>query len=516
MNGRKAPASGSTRDLPIRESLNVNSIRITEDYGDKVIVEAEVIHAGRTRNNTIYPEEELAAAAQTFVTPYLKPVLRHHIMWQDAIGRTLDARFVQSGIHGVPAIRVVAEITDPDAIEKVRDGRYHTISIGARAQEVYCSICGTNLIEEDDWREHKHQRGYEYDGQVAGWVLRKLSFEEWSYVNQPSDVLAANIRVDGRNVTTQGGHGASSHVVGENVNESEKSQEPAPETKKKEYRIPFSIGSRREAYIAHQVLHEWAKDPSKTSYTPEEIRKEHERIVRIMLNREWTHLDEGDRLDRSLPENLRRRSKKASGTRSAASAAPLRGKGGNSEPMATEEQLRLELKAVQDELESVNEANEKLEKQLAEANENLAKLQAENKDLMTQIEQMTEKIRSLEKSQEELHQTNEALVSDLVQALAERMADYRIALGKAGTKERDELVETYAKRSLDSLKDSISDMKQEWLESASQFIPVERPGLANVNEAKAYFPNLHKGEEHKESMDEPTALATLFGGLRRK
>lgn len=184
--------------------------------------------------------------------------------------------------------------------------------------------------------------------------------------------------------------------------------------------------------------------------------------------------------------------------------------------MTPEEQLRIELKAVQDELDSVNEANEKLEKQLNEANENLSKIKAENDDLKSQIEEMTEKIQGLEQSQTEMHQANEALASELIQALAERMADYRIALGKAGTKERDELVETYAKRSLDSLKDSISDMRQEWLDSAEQLMPVERPGLANPSEARAYFPSTQKPAEQKESIDEPTALAALFGGLRRK
>src|SRR5690606_20888168 len=114
----------------------------------------------------------------------------------------------------------------------------------------------------------------EYDGQVAGWVLRKLTFEEWSYVNQPSDVLAVNVMVDGKEPGSQGHQKVVAQSVGEKVAEDENTTPPS--SSKPKYQIPFMLGTRKEAYLAHQILHEWAKDPSKTSYTPEEIRKEHE------------------------------------------------------------------------------------------------------------------------------------------------------------------------------------------------------------------------------------------------
>lgn len=489
------------------------SIKILEDAGNKLIVEAEVIHAGRTRNNTIYPEEELAAAAETFTSPYLKPVLRHHMMWKDAIGRTIAARFTPSGIHNVPAIVVTAEITDPDAIEKVRDGRYHMISIGADAQEVYCSICGKNLVQEG-WWDHEHLRGEEYDGKVAGWILRKITFEEWSYVNQPSDVLAGNIRVGEQFVGRPANFIPSRESAGWTMTENGL-MVPAKEDTV-EYKIPFVIKERRDAYRAHAILHEWFNHPSKTKYSPDEIREEHRRVVAIMLNNGWGHPGGiKDRLDRQLPEHLIKLTLESGSVEYSIPPVTATIKGGTLQSMKTEEQLRVELEAVQEELNSVNKALEKLQAEHASTKEDLAKAQEKVRSLEASLSEAHQKLATTEASLRETQEANEALVSELTQALAERIADYRIVLGRAGANEREQLVEQLSKRSLNSLKDTLFDMREEWQAYLTRVPHVERQGLANPDEPNVVFPSkISESSAHEKKLDEKTAVVTLFSGLR--
>lgn len=149
----------------------------------------EAIHAGRTRNNNIYPAERLKgdfknrSGCYSFVHPYPKPMLKNHDHESEPTGRIKNAQFVSDTATGKEAIIIVPEITDPDTIEKVLDGRYMTVSIGASTDSATCNICGTNIIEE--WCGHV--KGVEYDGTVCGWITGELYFDECSWVNVPAD-----------------------------------------------------------------------------------------------------------------------------------------------------------------------------------------------------------------------------------------------------------------------------------------------------------------------------------------
>lgn len=185
--------------MKFRESfeLRINrdkGFRTRESSDDKtkevLVVTAEVIHAGTTANYTHYSQHELQASIRSWTYPYLRPVLLHHNSWNgEPIGRVVSARWVQTGRFGKPCIETVAEITDPDAIEKIKDGRYHTISVGGSAEHIYCSICHADITE--DWCEHR--RGRDYDGITCEWILGDITWEEWSFVNTPADEFAGLI-----------------------------------------------------------------------------------------------------------------------------------------------------------------------------------------------------------------------------------------------------------------------------------------------------------------------------------
>ncbi|MCD7910972.1 hypothetical protein KC480_05460 [Bacillus velezensis] len=158
----------------------------------KLVVQMEAIHVGRTANYTFYTEEGLRNGLETWTHPYNKPVLTHHDSHNgEPVGRILRAEFSESTISGRKGLIFTCEITDPEAIEKVLDGRYQTVSIGATTDKVTCNICGTDRTKE--WCEH--WRGEEYEGQTCHYVIGTTVGNEVSYVNVPADENAGNFSV---------------------------------------------------------------------------------------------------------------------------------------------------------------------------------------------------------------------------------------------------------------------------------------------------------------------------------
>lgn len=159
---------------------------------EKLIVELEAIHVGKTKNHTYYTQEGLTAGIQSWTQPYNKPVLTHHDSRRgEPIGRILSARFEKNTKSGRPGLIFETEITDKDAIEKVKDGRYSTVSIGGHTDKVTCNCCGTDRTQE--WCEH--YPGETYDGIQCHFIIGETYGEEVSYVNVPADENAGNVVV---------------------------------------------------------------------------------------------------------------------------------------------------------------------------------------------------------------------------------------------------------------------------------------------------------------------------------
>jgi hypothetical protein len=173
----------------------------------KLIVQMEAIHVGRTKNYTFYTKEGLSAGVNSWTTPYNKPVLTHHNDYDgEPIGRILKAEFSESTRSGKAGLIFTVEITDPDAIEKVLDGRYQTVSIGASTDKVTCNICGTDRTKE--WCDH--WPGEEYEGQTAHFIIGTTFGREVSYVNTPADEFAGNFSVEAVHEDQQSGGSTNS------------------------------------------------------------------------------------------------------------------------------------------------------------------------------------------------------------------------------------------------------------------------------------------------------------------
>lgn len=152
----------------------------------------ESIHSGMTKNFNYYSRGELERIAETWVKPYNRPVLKHHDMRSEPLGRVVKVNFRRSHLkRGAYCTELTTNITDPEAQPKIIDGRYNTVSVGTTVFRAVCSICG------NDWAKDycEHRKGRVYDGKLCYWKLGLLEHDEVSFVNAPADEYAQVIAV---------------------------------------------------------------------------------------------------------------------------------------------------------------------------------------------------------------------------------------------------------------------------------------------------------------------------------
>lgn len=183
------------------ESSSLEQISLKESASGETFImpRIEAIHAGKTRNDVYYPadklkgDKSLGSGVYSWTQPYAKPVIYNHDLTTEVTGRVERAAYSEYTQAGKPGLILVPKITEKSAVEAVRDGRLLTVSIGASTNSATCSICGTDIIKDGFCG---HMKGEEYDGEVAHWIVGDIFFEELSWVNQPADSNAFIVDAD--------------------------------------------------------------------------------------------------------------------------------------------------------------------------------------------------------------------------------------------------------------------------------------------------------------------------------
>ena len=223
--------------LTKREKIKTidNLITSANTTGKGLVITYDLSHSGRRINNRIYSVKGQQKGIASLTNPYNKPIIRHHDQSTDPIGRfiggewqDLESEYMsilkndlsafnslrhafdsdepeymykslkQFGLlknkdwTGLGRMRVQANITDKDAIEKFLDGRYLTFSAGSSTNRHVCSICN------EDWAlsgpcEHSH--GRDYDGETCVFVCGDFEVVEGSVVTTPADTLSQVISI---------------------------------------------------------------------------------------------------------------------------------------------------------------------------------------------------------------------------------------------------------------------------------------------------------------------------------
>lgn len=168
----------------------------TQTYIDEnsLMVDIEAIHSIVTRNNTLYTPQCIKDSIPYWTAPYERPVIMHHNERDGVIiGRVKSANYIENSERsGTAALELVVNIGDEEGKKGIKNGTLATVSIGAIAHDIKCSICGQNLVEEGLC---EHDKGEIYNGKKCYWIVNKIEPKEVSYVIVPSDIYAHNTRV---------------------------------------------------------------------------------------------------------------------------------------------------------------------------------------------------------------------------------------------------------------------------------------------------------------------------------
>lgn len=216
----------------------------------RFIATIEAIHADiPTRNYTRYLKSSFKSVIPTWTQPYNIPVIMYHNDYDgQIIGRVVNATEADSQkCPGATALVLKASIPDWRDNEQIQTGILSTVSIGASATDVRCSICGAQLSEGEFC---EHTRGAVYQNKNTGktetcyWDVYEWEAKEVSFVIVPSDKYAGVISFEQNGVDIGDPNynclGYDDNSVGVRgsakldkskmipVTESEKPKEPAP------------------------------------------------------------------------------------------------------------------------------------------------------------------------------------------------------------------------------------------------------------------------------------------------
>lgn len=434
----------------------------------KLIVKMEAIHEGRTRNYTYYTAEGLKSGLTSWTTPYNKPVLLHHKEGgglfeepSDPIGRILKAEYSTETPSGKPGLIFTCEISDPDAIEKVLDGRYSTVSIGASTDKVTCNICGTDRTEE----YCEHYPGETYDDQTCHFIIGTTMGREVSYVNTPADPYAGNFSVQ-----TQ--------------------EQDASNESSQEY-------LHTEIFQIAENLFQNVKQPEINLY--EHVQEDVKNMIKSLLDtseRSGKIMSVKTQDSSGLEEKENHQSKES---QQSSSQNSFQQQENHTEPTSN--------------LTNIAEANAQinvLEKRIAE-------MQSAISEMVVEKTKMEHRISEMKKENESLLEENTELREEKHKSLAEKVVNLKMSLQKSDVigKEYEEAVKEHIERTQESLEDSLKDLEEE----AKKFRPkpgsVQHPGYSeeNINQEES---------QQKESQDEMTGeealqvLTGLFAGGNKK
>lgn len=212
-----------------------NFLSSVEKSKKGLVITYDLSHSGRKINNRIYSTKGQQKGIESLISPYPKPILRHHDQNGEPIGRFIGGEwqslndeatgFLNSDkamldVHnafteddpqkiyktlkdlnllnnqdwpGLGRMRVKANITDEEAIKKFLDGRYLTFSAGSTTDRHVCSICDQDWVN-DDMCEHRH--GKVYDGETCVFITGDFIVLEGSVVNTPADDLSQIVEME--------------------------------------------------------------------------------------------------------------------------------------------------------------------------------------------------------------------------------------------------------------------------------------------------------------------------------
>jgi len=211
----------------ILESVETQKTYRDHDQLEGLMVDSIDAHSMKlTSHFHLYLPASMQQSIDSLTDPYNIPVLTHHDLYTDAIGRVVGGKYVNTfdtfkhnmlggeisdflgmslstkNIHtklrkynnilftkgnlGLGRLETTSNIVNEDAITKILNKTYDTISMGYDTNSIVCSECGNSYYDCD------HTTGEDYGHGPTYIIFGKLRYFEKSYVNAPADENAGN------------------------------------------------------------------------------------------------------------------------------------------------------------------------------------------------------------------------------------------------------------------------------------------------------------------------------------
>ena len=438
--------------IEFQESVEVLDVQQSPTYAPRnynktddvyIYPRIEAIHAGKTKNNSFFQpmklkgDPELKSGVFSWTHPYSKPMLTHHNQIDgEPIGRVIEAEYTQNTLAGREGILVKAKISDPEAIEKVLDGRYSTVSIGGETDSAKCSVCGQELTE--DWCGH--EKGEFYEGQECYWIMGDIWFKELSFVNVPAD---QNAQV---------------------VDLGEVSESISTETDKKPEVVATTDNFDMEEKVSITEFYSFIKSLKDKNISEKEISQG---IANL------SESEEGG--ETKLPTDIRLENMTEAEKQEFLSKVPE------------------DLETAKKQKEALLEMNKNISQKYEDIKAEVDQLKQDKESLTNSVNSITEEKDELKKEKDSIEQEKETLEnqnaelhSNLHKSLVERVVDMKMYLGKPGIEDRETAIDEHMKRTPESLADNMEDLQAEMDNNetlnAMSTSKVDNSGLAEHDE----------------------------------
>jgi len=508
----------------IVDSFQVQSKAIPDDalelfddlasLGKKRALKATIdaTHSGRLTNMRVYPGPKMKRSLKSFLEPYRKPVLKHHDDEQDPIGRVTGASFVQlskgddfkfdyknpSKGMGSGFIKLDVVINDQNSIEKFLDKRFSSFSTRQTSAEAFCSICGSDMLQDGGLFSHEHQVGEIYqiesdslkDGKrrradyLCYVITGLLDYREVSTVNIPGDAYSAAGGFE--LVQADSEESVIMKCAGDSLLATMDSLQITNGQNSVDLMEPITARDRRML----------------TGKT----------IVAISPSFDSSSMGEGDTMtekDEVVDETVDKTEDNGDTVASDATAD------GKSDQSKTDSEGKEDVVVPQSEDKADADTGDSnvstlspgvLQTSLEAVTKELEGAKNEKNELTSEIERLKA---SLKEKDDEITRVREGAQDSLNEvklAYARQLLTDRLVLGKSDVKGIDDgdgfktQVDKYAERTLESLKDSLEDLKQELIDHCKGrgiFNSVEAIGGKPVDNPSANVPVKDKEEEKK-------------------
>ncbi len=489
---------------------------------------------------------------QSWVEPYPKPIILNHDLNSEPMGRVMAARMDKEE-DGSSFVRLQVAITDPVAIEKIRDKRYLTGSVGGRAGKAICSISGDDLAREDENgrpKMSKFRRGQVYKGKLAFIDMQDISFKEYSFVNQPADGKSSIRSINSGDKqaleNTSDGWVAKSaafvlHMDKEEIVSVEENESVLSKLKKKESK-PLYLHVKGAFLTALSIQESENYNNTNDSLLSNGDKKistdSQENETMNISTHEEDILAVAEELSNDL-SSIASDAKQEEANEAAEETVDAAEEAAQEE--AVEENSSEEVEESKEEVEEASseevsdDNSEKADEQAKEAvdSEEAEKPEEKSDDVQAQSEESTQEDAPLNDEKDgvaenehaellaknkALQEENQKLRSALHRTLVERVVDAKIAAGVESAEAREELIEEHAQRTASSLADSLRDLaKMPQVREAKVSMPeisLETEIVEGENNAITIDSEENKVRETKVSTPEQLFVDALMG--RRK